>query len=68
MEIRKLVKSGQSSYTVALPKNWIDKNKLERGNDIYIEEKANNELSITTNMRAKTQEKTKKVINVDKKE
>ncbi|PIN70323.1 hypothetical protein COV93_02000, partial [Candidatus Woesearchaeota archaeon CG11_big_fil_rev_8_21_14_0_20_43_8] len=68
MEIRKLVKSGQSSYTVALPKCWIDKNKLHRGDDIYIEEKTNNELVVSTDMKKQSHEKTKKIINVDKKE
>lgn len=42
MNVRKLVKSGAASHTVSLPKTWIQKNKLKRGDLIYIEENNNN--------------------------
>lgn len=38
MEFRKLIKFGNSSYVVSLPKKWIIENKLEKGAVIYIEE------------------------------
>lgn len=41
MHIRRLVKSGTASHTIALPKEWIEKNKLKKGNLLYINEKDN---------------------------
>lgn len=38
MEERRLVKSGMFSYTLALPKDWISRNHLEKGSKIYISE------------------------------
>ncbi|MDO8556549.1 MAG: phosphate uptake regulator PhoU [Nanoarchaeota archaeon] len=38
MHIRKLVQSGLASYTVALPKDWIIRNRLKKGERIYINE------------------------------
>ncbi len=47
-EQRKLIRFGNSSYIIALPKNWIDKNKLKKGDLIFLEETANNELVLST--------------------
>lgn len=41
MHIRKLVKSGSASHTIALPKDWIEKNKLKKGALLYLNEKDN---------------------------
>ena len=38
MDRRKLVKSGNSSYTMALPIDWIRKNKLDKGDLINVSE------------------------------
>ena len=38
MEKRTLVKSGASSFTIALPINWVRKNKLEKGSEVSLEE------------------------------
>ncbi|MBT7902356.1 phosphate uptake regulator PhoU [Candidatus Woesearchaeota archaeon] len=65
MNIRKLVKSGLSSYTVALPKDWIDKNHLKKGDMIYITETPDNELSIKLDPNNKEQIRTEVVINID---
>jgi phosphate uptake regulator len=46
MYIRRLVKSGASSFTISLPKGWLEKNNLKRGSLVYINEKSVNELSI----------------------
>ena len=66
MELRKLVKAGPSSHTVSLPKAWLVKNRLTKGNVVFLEER-NNEIVITT--QAKTpillQEKT---ISIDEKQ
>lgn len=47
MDIRRLVKSGNSSFTVAVPKEWIDKNNLKRGDAIYINQNPDNTLSVS---------------------
>jgi len=47
MELRRLVKSGNSSFTVAIPKEWIDKNKLKKGDIIYIDETSDNSLAVS---------------------
>ena len=46
MEIRRLVKSGAASHTISLPKQWLDKNTLKKGDLVYIVEKTDKELSI----------------------
>ena len=38
MEERRLVKSGLSSFTIALPKEWIKRNKLGKGSSVYCKE------------------------------
>ena len=46
LEIRRLVKSGAASHTISLPKNWLDKNKLNKGDILYINEKSDRELTL----------------------
>lgn len=48
MHVRKLVKAGQTSHTVSLPKSWISKNNLKKGDNIFITEKSDSELCVTT--------------------
>lgn len=36
MDYRKLIKFGRSSYVVSLPKDWIEQNKLKKGNIVYV--------------------------------
>jgi phosphate uptake regulator len=65
MEKRKLVKSGMFSCTVALPKEWVDRHKLDKGSTVFIEEHDNG-LLITPSVEEKREEKKERVINVDK--
>ena len=46
MEYRKIVKSGNTSYVVSIPRDWILKNKVEKGSIISIEENSENALVI----------------------
>jgi len=64
MQIRKLVKSGNSSLVVAIPRDWIKRNKLKQGNFVYIDEKKNT-LSMRTELKEKLPENSKIVINID---
>lgn len=70
MNIRTLVKAGEASFTVSLPKNWIEKNKLKKGDKVYITEKNDQELSITNSLIKEKYEDEKKeiIINIDGKE
>lgn len=47
MIIRRLVKAGQASHTISLPKDWLDKNNLKKGDLVYLSEKNENELVVT---------------------
>lgn len=42
MHLRRLVKAGQTSHTVSLPISWINRNKLKKGDTVFIEENENN--------------------------
>jgi phosphate uptake regulator len=68
MDVRTIVKSGKASYTVAIPKDWIERNKLKKGDKLYIEEKGDNELVVSTKYQASTVQQKEFVINIDNKE
>lgn len=42
MEIRKLIKSGQSSMVISLPQAWISRNKLKKGDNVCMDFIENN--------------------------
>src|SRR3989344_5388441 len=46
MHIRRLVKAGPSSHTIALPKEWIEKHNLKKGDAIHLRELSETELAI----------------------
>ncbi len=62
MEYRKLIKFGNSSYVLSLPKAWVQKNNLSKGDLIYLNENGNNELMLSAtngaDQRVKLQEVT----------
>jgi len=39
MEYRKIQLTGESTYIVSLPKTWVTKNKIEKGDVVYVIEK-----------------------------
>ncbi|MCX6708415.1 MAG: phosphate uptake regulator PhoU [Candidatus Woesearchaeota archaeon] len=47
MIIRRLVKAGQASHTISLPKEWLDSHKLKKGDLVYLYEKGDRELVIS---------------------
>jgi phosphate uptake regulator len=67
MQIRKLVKSGHTSLVVAVPSDWIKKNKLKAGDMLYIKEDRD-QLCISTDVKDQPREKCSTVINVDGKD
>jgi phosphate uptake regulator len=42
MEYRKLISFGKSSYVVSLPKHWVNKHKLKKGDLIHFDEDEDN--------------------------
>lgn len=46
MEQRKLIRLGNSSFAIALPKDWVDKSGLKKGDSVFIERNSNGELLI----------------------
>lgn len=67
MQIRKLVKSGYASLVVAVPKEWIKKNRLKAGDLVYIEDESNR-LKLSTELKEEPHERKEAVINVDGKD
>jgi phosphate uptake regulator len=55
MIIRRLVKAGQASHTISLPKEWLDRHKLKKGDLVYLYEKGDKELTITPESKADEQ-------------
>jgi len=47
MEQRKLIRLGNSSFAIALPKEWVDKAGLKKGDDIFLERNSNGEIIIS---------------------
>lgn len=69
MLIRRLVKAGQSSHTVSLPKEWIEKNNLNKGDVVYLHEPSDKELIITPESKPDSPIQSKEVtIIIDNKE
>jgi len=46
MDQRKLIRLGNSSYAIALPKDWIDKSGLKKGDNVFITPNSNGELIV----------------------
>jgi len=38
MEYRKIIKFGKNSHVISIPKTWLDKNKLKKGDIVYLDE------------------------------
>lgn len=67
MFIRKVVKSGLASFTVALPKEWIIKNKVKKGEVLYLSELEEGML-ITPEPKKEKMAGDNVIINVDEKD
>jgi len=66
MHIRRLVKAGQTSHTVSLPKEWLDKHNLKKGDAVYLLEHPDG-LIISPEMKKESREKKEINITVEKK-
>lgn len=63
MEYRKLIKFGNSSFIVSLPKIWVEKHNLKKGDSIHLNINGNGELMISPKIIESTKEK--KGITID---
>lgn len=69
MIIRRLVKAGQASHTISLPKEWLDSHKLKKGDLVYLSEKGDRELIISPESKVDEAAPQKEIsISVDNKE
>jgi len=64
MEYRKLISFGKSSFVVSLPKPWIDKHKLKKGDIIHFDETDTN-LVLMPKQLEKEKEEKEIVINIE---
>lgn len=67
MEYRKLISFGKSSFVVSIPKPWVDKHKLKKGDIIHLDEIDNNILLMPKPASLEEDEDKEIVINVDNK-
>ncbi|MFH1500365.1 MAG: AbrB/MazE/SpoVT family DNA-binding domain-containing protein [archaeon] len=51
MEQRKLIRLGNSSFALALPKDWVDKAGLKKGDNIFLERNSNGEIIVSPRFR-----------------
>ena len=56
MEYRKIIKFGNSSHILSIPNEWLKKNKLKKGDLIYISENGNNELVLSPQLKDENHE------------
>mgnify|MGYP001571117306 CR=1 FL=1 len=47
MEQRKLIRLGNSSYAVALPKDWVEKSGLKKGDNVFVERNGHGEMVVS---------------------
>ncbi|MFH1710753.1 MAG: PhoU domain-containing protein [Nanoarchaeota archaeon] len=66
MEQRKLIKLGNSSFAIALPKTWVDKSGLKKGENVFLEENERGEISVWSKQKKFSDEKITEVNLLDK--
>ncbi len=65
-EFRKLINFGKTSYVISLPKNWIERNNLKKG-DLIVVEEFSNKLVIAPTIKEKERNPSPCYIEVDRK-
>jgi phosphate uptake regulator len=60
-EPRRLIKFGNSSFIVSLPKEWITKNNLKKGDLLYIRENEDNQIVVLPKERKNFAEEERKI-------
>src|SRR3989344_5556725 len=57
MEQRKLIRLGNSSFAIALPKDWVDKSGLKKGDNVFLEHNSNGEVIISSEFKKEIEKK-----------
>ncbi len=65
MEYRKLIKFGNSSHVISIPKEWIKRNNIEKGDTVYFEESDEGDLIVSARDREEREKKKIVSINID---
>jgi len=65
MEFRKLQVTGKSSYIISLPKSWIKKNDIKKGDELAILEDADGLLRISSVRQAEAKQRIVPEIDID---
>lgn len=68
MDIRKLISFGKTSYVISLPKDWVKRNNLQKGDMISLQEHDGGDITVSSNNKKPASESTEVIINVDKKD
>ncbi len=66
LEVRKLIKFGNSSHVISIPASWLKKNNLNKGDIVYFKENNGNELVLTPEI--KKEEKIPKIAVISAKD
>jgi len=67
MNMRKLISFGKNSYIVSLPKQWVEKNKMKKGDLISIDENKEGLMLKIHNKEIKKEEPRRIIINAENK-
>ncbi len=65
MDYRRLIKFGNSSFVVSVPKDWLRKNNLQKGDMVYMNENGNNELVVSPRMEETEPESLTLTLDID---
>ena len=61
MDQRKLIKLGNSSFAIALPKDWVDKSGLKKGDNVFLEGNSNGEIILWSKLKKLSDENFKEI-------
>lgn len=67
MDQRKLIRLGNSSFAIALPKGWVNKAGLKKGDDVFIVPNSNGELIVQPTLKKESND-AQSVILLEKKD
>ncbi|RJQ15612.1 phosphate uptake regulator PhoU [Candidatus Woesearchaeota archaeon] len=68
MEYRKMIKFGNSSFVISLPKDWIDQHNLKKGDPVYLDMSNNGEILLTPKLTEIKKEKKSITIDINNKD
>ncbi len=69
MNVRKIIKFGNNSFVVSVPKTWIERNNIKKGDTVYFNENGDNELVLTPHVDGNQRVKLREImISTDGKE